>query len=129
MTGDRTIRLVVVDDEPDILELLRVQFRHTPGFELVGSTDDGEEALRLVESLRPDAVVMDLLMPGMNGFGCIATLQEAHPDIGIVAYTGVAGSFVREEMGRRDIEVVLKSGNVAPLADALRRSVKEPHTD
>ncbi|HEY2430492.1 MAG TPA: response regulator [Acidimicrobiales bacterium] len=123
MTGGAAVRVVVVDDEPDICHLLGVQFRYLDGFEFVGSASDGSEIIELVDSARADAVVMDLLMPGVNGFDAISALREHKPDIGIVAYSGVAGDFVRQEMQRRGVELVLKSGDVRPLAEALRRSV------
>jgi DNA-binding NarL/FixJ family response regulator len=67
---------------------------------------------------------MDLLMPGVNGFQSIAALQQEFPDLAIVAYTGVAGDYVRGEMDRQGVEVVLKSGDLRPLTDAIRRSLK-----
>ena len=115
-------RVVVVDDEPDIRLLLRVQLSLLEGFEVVGVAEDGGKALEVVRATHPDAVVMDLLMPAVNGFAAIAILQEEFPDIGIVAYSGVAGDFVRQEMGRRNVEIVLKSGDAVPLAEAIRRS-------
>jgi two-component system, NarL family, nitrate/nitrite response regulator NarL len=72
--------------------------------------------------VKPDAIVLDLLMPRMNGFEAIPVLQRDFPQIGIVAYTAVAGDFVRREMARLQIPLLLKSGDAAPLADALRRS-------
>ncbi len=65
---------------------------------------------------------MDLLMPHTSGFEAIAMLQETAPEIGVVAYTAVAGDFVREEMARLGVELVLKSGNVDPLVQALMRA-------
>jgi DNA-binding NarL/FixJ family response regulator len=121
---ERDVRIVIADDEPDVLALLEVQFSLRPGFEVVGLAKNGGEALELARTARPDAVVMDLLMPDVNGFEGIARLQDDFPDMGVVAYTGVAGTFVREEMGNRQVEIVLKSGNVAPLAEAVRRSVR-----
>jgi DNA-binding NarL/FixJ family response regulator len=123
VTDDRRLRVLVVDDEPDVRLLLEIQLKVLGGFEVVGSAKDGGEAIELVRTSQPEAVVMDLLMPGVNGFQAIDTLQKEWPRTGIVAYTGVAGDFVRQEMARRGIEVVLKSGDVEPLADALRRSV------
>jgi DNA-binding NarL/FixJ family response regulator len=120
------LRVLVVDDEPDVRLLLEVQLNVLGGFEVVGSAKDGGEAIELVRSSQPDAVVMDLLMPGVNGFQAIDVLQKEFPTTGIVAYSGVAGDFVRHEMERRGIEVVLKSGDPEPLAAALRRSVTSP---
>jgi DNA-binding NarL/FixJ family response regulator len=117
------IRLVIVDDEPDIGMLLEAQFRFEGEVDVVGVAHDGAQAIELVRTMQPDAVVMDLLMPGVNGFQAIDVLQQEFPTLGIVAYTGVAGDFVRGEMGKRGIEVVLKTGELRPLADAVRRSI------
>ena len=118
------VRIVIADDEPDVLALLEVQFSLRPGFEVIGLAANGGEAIEQARRLQPDAVVMDLLMPDVNGFEGIAVLQDEFPHMGVVAYTGVAGTFVREHMGNRKVEVVLKSGNLTPLADAVQRSVR-----
>ncbi|HZQ85221.1 MAG TPA: response regulator transcription factor [Acidimicrobiales bacterium] len=123
MTGGPDLRIVIADDEPDVLALLEVQFELRPGFEVVGVASNGAEAVEQARRMQPDAVVMDLLMPDVNGFEGIAALQEKFPSMGVVAYTGVAGTFVRDEMGNRNVEVVLKSGNLTPLAEAVERSV------
>jgi len=124
MTTTPVLRLVIADDEPDVLAMLEAQFSLRTGYEVVGLAHDGGEALDLVRTTRPDAVVMDLLMPDVNGFEGIALLHAEFPDIGVVAYTGVAGDFVRDDMGNRNVEIVLKSGNLSPLVDAVRRSVQ-----
>jgi len=62
-----TVRLVLVDDQPLIRAGLRVLIADTPGIDLVGEAGSGEEAVRLVRSVRPDVVVMDIRMPGMDG--------------------------------------------------------------
>lgn len=117
------LRVVVADDESDVCLMLRMQLGMQAGMEVVGVATDGAEALRLCRQLEPDAVVMDLLMPVMNGFQAIELVQEQLPGVAVVAYTGVAGEFVRHEMERMGVPLVLKSGDVAPLADALRRAV------
>lgn len=121
MSDDGVVRVVVVDDEADICLMLRMQLSSQPGVEVVGTAANGTEAVELCRRERPDAVVMDLLMPVMNGFQAIEALRSEQPGMGIVAYTGVAGDFVRQEMARLDIPVVLKSGDIAPLTDAIRR--------
>ena len=123
MTPNGAIRLVIVDDEPDIGLLLEAQFRLTGDVEVVGVAHEGGRAIELVRENEPDAVVMDLLMPGVNGFQAIDVLQREFPAVGIVAYTGVAGDFVRDAMEKRGVEVVLKTGALEPLADAVRRSI------
>jgi two-component system nitrate/nitrite response regulator NarL len=115
------LRVVIADDEPDLRLLLRMQLRRRTEFEVVGEAADGAEAVRAALESAADVVVMDLLMPGTSGFEAISSLQTEAPHIGIVAYTAVAGDFVREEMARIGVELVLKSGNVEPLAEALVR--------
>jgi DNA-binding NarL/FixJ family response regulator len=114
-------RVVVADDERDVRLLLRLQLRHH-GVDVVGEAADGIELLDLCDRVHPDGIVLDLLMPRMNGFEAIPVLQREHPYAGIVAYTAVAGDFVRREMARLSIPLLLKSGDAAPLAEALRRA-------
>ena len=113
-------RVLVVDDEPDVTLLLEIQLRLN-GFEVVGAAADGAQAMTTIRRERPDAVVLDLLMPRVNGFEAIGMIQHEFPGTGIVAYTGVAGDFVRVEMERLGVEVVLKTGDPIALRDALQR--------
>jgi two-component system, NarL family, nitrate/nitrite response regulator NarL len=114
------LRVVIVDDEPDVLLLLEVQLRGHPDVEVVGTATDGGEGVERCRDLRPDAVVMDLLMPQMNGFEAIEALERELPDIAVVAHSAVAGDFVRSEMDRLHVRLVLKSGDPAPLVAALK---------
>ena len=116
------ISVVVADDEPDVRLLLRVQLTRQ-GFDVVGEAVDGQEAIELCGATEPDALVLDLLMPGVNGFEAIPKLRRDRPAMTIVAYTAVAGEFVRKEMARLHIPLLLKSGDVTPLADKLRELV------
>ena len=99
--------------------LLRVQLESRPDVEVVGTATDGAEGVEQVKALRPDAVVMDLLMPRMNGFQAIEVLQKEAPEVGVVAYSAVAGENVREEMDRLGVPLLLKSGEPGPLVQAL----------
>jgi len=118
-----SLRVVVADDEPDVRLLLRLQLQGVAGVEVVGEAGDGIGALEQCRRLQPDAVVMDLLMPRMMGIEAIEQLRSELPDLGIVAYTATAGDFVRHEMDRLGVSLLLKSGDVAQLVDALRASV------
>jgi DNA-binding NarL/FixJ family response regulator len=113
------IRVVVVDDEPDVLLLLKLQLRNE-GVEVVAVAEDGADAIRLCHVHHPDAVVMDLLLGGVNGFEAFATLQRELPGTALVAYSAVAGERVRSEMERANVPLVLKSGRPTALVNALR---------
>jgi len=117
--GHHPIRVVIADDEADVRLLLRIQLE-LEGFVIAGEASDGQEAVDACRDSQPDVVVLDLLMPGVNGFEAIPMLRRQHPDVAIVAYTAVAGDFVRKEMERLHIPLLLKSGNVAPLATKIR---------
>jgi DNA-binding NarL/FixJ family response regulator len=127
IADDRPVRVVVADDEADVRLLLEIQLT-ADGFEVVGHAGDGRTAVDRCLQHDADAVVMDLLMPTVSGFEAIAELQARMPRIGIVAYTAVAGEFVRAEMERLGIELVLKSGDVSKLAAALRRAADRAPT-
>ena len=123
-TGGRDLRVLIADDEPDVRLLLRLGLRHHR-IEVVGEAADGEEVVRFCDEDSPDAVVLDLLMPRMTGFEVIPILQRDHPEVGIVAYTAVAGDFVRREMARLGIRLLLKSGDSTPLAQALHEAAEQ----
>jgi two-component system nitrate/nitrite response regulator NarL len=113
------MRVLIVDDEEDIRVLLRAQLERG-GYEVAGEAADGMEALAACDRDPPDAVILDLLMPRVNGFEVIPKLRTKYPKVGIVAYTAVAGDFVRQEMQRLGIPLVLKSGQFSRLDAVLR---------
>jgi two-component system nitrate/nitrite response regulator NarL len=119
--GEPDLRVLIADDEPDVRLLLRLGLRHH-SIAVVGEAEDGHQVLAACNEDPPDAIVLDLLMPRMNGFEVIPELQRDHPQIGIVAYTAVAGDFVRREMTRLGIPLLLKSGDSGPLAEALHKA-------
>lgn len=122
------ITVVVADDEPDVRLLLRLQLEGVPGVSVVGEAGDGVEVVEVCRAVKPDAVVMDLLMPRRMGIDAIAALREELPSLGIVAYTATAGDFVRHEMDRLGVPLLLKSGDISQLVTALRSTVS-PRVD
>jgi len=83
------IRVLLVDDHTVVRRGLRLVFELEGDLEVVGEAADGREALARVAELRPDVVVMDLLMPGMNGVEATRAIRAAHPDVEVVALTSV----------------------------------------
>jgi DNA-binding NarL/FixJ family response regulator len=71
------IRLVIVDDHPVVRDGLRGMFSGEPGFEVVGEAADGVEAVTVADALRPDVVLMDLRMPGVDGVTAINRLRDS----------------------------------------------------
>ena len=118
------IEVVVADDESDIRLLLKLQLRQY-GIAVVGEATDGVEAISMCETMHPHVVILDLLMPNMNGFEAIPELRERCPGVKIIAYSAVAGDFVRDEMAKHEIPLRLKNGDVEPLVSAIRAVVSE----
>ncbi|GAA4524226.1 response regulator transcription factor [Amycolatopsis samaneae] len=77
MSGPETpITLLIVDDHPVVRDGLASMFARDPGFAVAGEAADGAEAVRLAGELRPDVILMDLRMPGMDGLAAITELAR-----------------------------------------------------
>ena len=80
------LRIVLVDDDESIAELLRANFELDDRFELVGSVRNGLEGIRLVQAENPDAVLMDLHMPVLGGVDATRRILEANPTACVIAF-------------------------------------------
>jgi DNA-binding NarL/FixJ family response regulator len=76
----RPVRVVTVDDQALFRSAARAIVDHTPGFELVGESADGESALELIPRLDPDIVILDVRMPGIDGIDVAERLHREDPD-------------------------------------------------
>ena len=74
-----TVRVLIVDDSPVARELLAHVLGGAPRIEVIGTASDGEEAVREAERLRPDVIVMDIHLPGMDGFAATRMIMETAP--------------------------------------------------
>ena len=96
-------RLVVItDDDRQFVELLTALLSSVPHLRVVGRAANGQEAVTLTESLRPDVVLMDLDMPVLNGFEATARIRELAPDTCVViisAYDDPSRVRAAEEAG------------------------------
>ena len=75
-SGAAPIKLLIADDHPVVRDGLSSMFARDPEFEVLGEAADGAEAVRLAQALRPDVVLMDLRMPGMDGVTAITELAR-----------------------------------------------------
>ena len=82
-----TIRVLVVDDVADIRHLLRMNLEIDGRFEIIGEAGDGEEAVKLVRELNPDAVILDLMMPKKSGIEAIPEIIQSSPHTKILVLT------------------------------------------
>lgn len=81
-------RVMVVDDEPDIRLVVRVALEAV-GHDVVAEAADGYEAVRLVPIAQPDTVVLDVMMPGLNGLDALVLLRQADPQLRVIMLTAL----------------------------------------
>jgi CheY-like chemotaxis protein len=116
------IRIVLVDDDDGIAQLLAVNFSLDPRFELVGRGRDGREAVPLYRRHRPDAVLMDLNMPAMDGVEATRAVLAADPDACVIAFTATddpRDAVAAEEAGV--VAVLTKPFDPLAFLDAVER--------
>jgi DNA-binding NarL/FixJ family response regulator len=80
-------RLLIVDDHAFIRRGVQAILQSFPEWELCGEAGDGEEAVRLAEALKPEVILMDVTMPGLNGIEATRVIRKAQPGIKIVLLT------------------------------------------
>ena len=96
MTSDQ-IRVMLVDDQEVIREAFGMLLSSDPTVDLVGALADGDSAVQMVPVLKPDVVIMDVKMPGLNGITAAQRIREAHPEVGIILLSAYHDSeFIRE---------------------------------
>jgi two-component system, NarL family, response regulator LiaR len=81
------IRVLIVDDQTVVCEGLRVILNAAPNIEVGGVAHDGAQALDVIPTVKPDLVLMDLKMPGMNGIHATRAIREQFPDITVLVLT------------------------------------------
>lgn len=82
------IRILLVDDQAIIREALKVLLEQQQDFEIVGTANNGQGAIDQVEALQPDVLLIDILMPGMDGITATQIIHEQFPDIKIIVLSG-----------------------------------------
>src|SRR6266550_3118185 len=87
--GSTKTKVILVDDEPDIVYLARKLFESDGRFEVVGEARDGEEAVRLAHELQPQAVLLDILMPGMDGWEALPLIRRVAPSTSVVVVSAL----------------------------------------
>ena len=113
-------RIVVAEDEAEFVEALGRLLEADGRFEVVGRARNGREAVELTRRLAPDAVVMDIEMPLLDGIEATRLLQEAAPDVPVVAISG--HDYEERVLEIRDagaVDYVRKSRVDEELADVL----------
>lgn len=124
MTEIGPIRVMIVDDHAVVRSGLAAFLLAYDDLELIGEAEGGEEAVRLCEKLQPDVVLMDLVMPDMDGATATRTIRQRYPQAQVIALT----SFREEEL----VQGVLQAGAISYLlknvsADELAEAIRSAY--
>src|ERR1700752_2574946 len=115
------LRLVIADDQASVRQGLVLLLDAVPDIDVVGAAADGEEALALVAEPHPDAILLDLHMPVLDGIGAIRRLTAEHPGVAIVVLTTYADdSSVLDTLHAGARSYLTKDADRADIARALR---------
>jgi len=121
MTTQRPIRILIADDHAVVREGLRALIEAKPDMELVGEAEDGVEAVLMARSLKPDVILLDLLMPRMDGIEAIGEIRRENPKARILVLTSFAGDdkvFPAIKTGA--LGYLLKDSSSQELVQAIR---------
>ena len=121
MMEPKRIKVIVVDDHAVVRGGLRLFLLAFEDLELVGEASNGEQALESCEKLEPDVILMDLVMPGMDGVQATQAIRDRYPQIQVIALT----SFEEEDLVQSALEAgaisyLLKNVSAGELAAAIR---------
>jgi two-component system LytT family response regulator len=114
------IRAIIVDDEPLAREGVRLHLEAEPDVEIVGEAGTGEEAVELIETVRPDLLFLDVQMPGLDGFGVLDAVGPAHMPVTI--FTTAYDQFALRAFDAHAIDYILKPYDAQRFSNAIERA-------
>src|SRR4051812_14493143 len=124
-SSETKIRVLVADDHSVVRQGLRMFLLVQPDMEMVGEAQNGREAVALVDSLAPDVVLMDLLMPQMNGIEATAAIKVAHPETQVLVLTTfLEDARVAEAIQAGAVGFLLKEIEAEDLVKAVRGAAR-----
>jgi len=91
------LTILLVDDSRSVLAQLEGLLSEVDGVNVVGVARDGGEAIRMVSELHPDLVLMDIVMPGMDGMAALRVIRTNHPGVQVAMLSSVGGTASRAE--------------------------------
>ena len=110
------LRVLLADDDASFLESLKPLIENQPELTVVGFAENGLHAIELADELVPDAVVIDLHMPLLDGVTAVARLRKDHPHLCLIALTGDPDTELHDAVREAGADAVLQKGE---LVDTL----------
>ena len=120
------IRVLVVDDDADFQWLIRLNLQLEHDTTVVGVAEDGETGVALALREQPDVIVMDLMMPRIDGFEATRRIKRVRPAVKVVVVTSFSvDNATRQEMYRSGVDALLGKRDVATALVPMIRSVAQ----
>jgi DNA-binding NarL/FixJ family response regulator len=130
LTEQAPISVFLVDDVPELRELIKFGMEDDPGFEVVGEAGDGRSALEGIAETQPAAVLLDLSMPDMNGLEAILEIRKGDPDVAIVVLSGFSADRMSAPAIDRGADGYVEKGTpMQELREAIRIAVAARRED
>jgi len=121
-----SISVLIVDDNRELVQMMKDYFEQVPDIEIIGVAFDGNDCLNKLESLEPDVIILDIIMPHMDGLTVLSHINEK----GITAEVIMLTAFGQEEITRKAVQMgasyfMLKPFDMDILANEIRQVVKK----
>jgi DNA-binding NarL/FixJ family response regulator len=115
--------VLIVDDSPDVRHVVRTFLERDATFKVCGEAGDGPEAIKKAELLTPDLVLLDFLMPGMNGIDVANVLRQLLPKTKIAIFSNYTHDFGARLSSAVGIDAVIAKGSLADMAKSLKKLI------
>lgn len=117
------IKVLVVDDHQVVRDGLKLMLSVSPGLECIGQAENGEDAVQLCSELKPDVILMDLIMPKMGGVAATRIIRQLHPTVQVVALTSFdEKDLVKGALRAGAISYLLKNASMETISDSIRKA-------
>ncbi len=125
MPEEKRIRVMIVDDHEMVRSGLAMFLEAFDDLQLVGEAANGMEAIRMCDEVNPDVILMDLLMPEMDGIAATRAIRQAHPNVHVIALTSFNNQdLVEAALQAGAIGYLLKNASIDELAKAIRAAAE-----
>ncbi len=122
-TKGKPIRVMIVDDHAMVRKGLAAFLKTEPGIDLVGEARDGREAIEYCDQLKPNVILMDLIMPDLGGVAATRTIHQRWPNVQVIALTSFQEKeLVQDALQAGAIGYLLKNVSGDELAEAIRQA-------
>ncbi len=119
---EEPVRIILADDHPLVLEAVRTLLDGQPGLKVIAAATDGQQLLDLTHRLKPDLVILDLQLPGVNGFECLRRIKESDPVIQVIVLSAFGDAQTVRAVVQAGAEgFVLKTDPPAQVVNAIRQ--------